>query len=187
MPRANKPKRGPWTGRLAEPIIHEGIPLNIADDPAALAKWHAETKATIAALQFDKIPDLARRYNIPLKEDLRDWRLLAVCIVALADDLDVPGFRVEVSGYGPISQPGAGRPKRDPTFIPQLIRVIDFILATGTVTTDDGAIERYVETHHPELAGPQNTRRRAKRVKTLKNLLAAGRVGATRKQAGELH
>ena len=134
-----------------------------------------------------QIEPLARHYGCtkPVSEIVNSKGLLLGLLIRVATDF-VPGFQVVVSGYGPISQPGAGRPKRDPTFIPQLIRVIDFILTTGTVTTDDAALELYVETVE-ELAGPQNTRRRAKRVKTLKNLLAAGRAGATRKQARELH
>jgi hypothetical protein len=186
MPRVNKPKRGPWTGVLLEPILYPGIPIATSLNPAACEEWHKTMIATLAGKHFEKIPALARRYNIPLK-DLRDPGLLAVVIVALADDLGVPGFQVEITGLGETIRHGTGRPRRDPEFLPQLVRVIDLILALGHATTDDGALEIYVKTHHLELAGPQNSKKRARWLKTHRNLLSAWRAGADRKAAGELH
>ena len=159
------------------------MPLAVGIDPVASEAWANTFYDTVAKARLGKIEPLARHYGCtkPLSEILNSTGILLGLLIHVATDF-VPAFQVVLSGYGPISL-GAGRPKRDPTFIPQLIRLIDLILATGMATTDEGALELYVETHHPELAGPQNSSRRAKRVKTLKNLLARG-AGGSKPKAG---
>jgi hypothetical protein len=182
------PKPKPFVGVLAERIVLPAPPLILLTDPAAEQAWLDERSAAVFAARLGKIEALARHYGqtAPIAEILNSPGYLLGLLISLAIDF-VPGFQYFLSGSGEtIPQPGAGRPRRDPEFLPQLLRVIDVIRAGGLATTDDAALEVYVDTHRPDLAGVRNTRRRAKHIKSLKNLLAAGRAGASRKAAREL-
>ena len=49
-----KPKPAPFTGTLAEPIVHPGMPLVVGIDPAAREAWANTFHDTVLTARFDR-------------------------------------------------------------------------------------------------------------------------------------
>ncbi len=111
--KASKPtsgRRRPFTGLLAKPMTPPAPPINFMIQ-RDVELWIDRRNEYLAAARGKRIDALLARYGIDASDEGRPTAdVLFELVMALVDDLGIPGFRIASDILG--DKPKRGRPKK---------------------------------------------------------------------------
>jgi len=171
---------------VTEPIYIVGPGLNAT--PAESQKFYTDQGAEILSAQLKKIEALCSHYKIP-SGAVPEAKFLLLAMKLAGDH--VPGFKPEMD---PVMAPSSGRNvRRSKRWMQRFLFVVETlqkmsVKQTGERLTAIKAAEHYVESFEADaFAGARNAKARAKRARTLANIISSHRTVSRAKAERRVH
>jgi hypothetical protein len=164
MPR----RKRPFHGEMATPIRILRMPLAMSPESPEAANFYRKIDAQIKLMRMSKILAYAKQHGIELKELTGAGIALAVL---LGIEAGIPGLQTIVDEK---EKGTAGRPRtrKNDDEMQFLLDMVELIKRTKLADTDKEACTIWAACEDPILANPQRYEDRAKRARTLRNLVS---------------